>query len=85
MSDADAGILRVIQHLADARKEKHRSKSSIKLVNLVLSVCSGLITFCIFIFYVLIGVLLQDMVESFLLLLFKDELLTSNINKVMAI
>ena len=49
----------------------------------VLSVCPGLITFLYFHFYVLIGVLLKGMVES--CLLFNDELLTPNIDEVMAV
>ena len=46
------------------------------LGSFLLSVCPGLITFCIFICYVLIGVSLQGLVES--CLLSKDELLTPN-------
>ena len=57
---------------------------TLHLLEFLLSVSPGLITyFCIFIVYVLIGVLLKDMVES--CLLSKDELLTPNIGKVMAV
>ena len=50
----------------------------------LLSVCPRLITFFrIFVLYVLIGVSLQDMVES--CLLSKDALLNPNIDQVMAI
>ena len=51
-------------------------------VNL-LSVCPGLIFFCTFIFYVLFGVLLEGVVDSSLLS--KDELLTPDIDEVMAL
>ena len=49
----------------------------------LLSVWGKEIFFCIFVFYVSIGVLLKGMIKS--CLLSKDEALTPNIDKVMAV
>ena len=53
------------------------------LETVVLSICPGLITVLCFHFYVLIGMLLQSIVES--CLVSKYELQTPNVEKVMAV
>ena len=52
----------------------------VHMQTLILSVCPGLILFCIFIFYVIIDVLWKGMVKSFLLS--KEEPLTLKIDKL---
>ena len=59
------------------------SKRATRRCSCIMSVCPGLIFFCIFIFYVLTVFLLKGMGESFLL--FKDEPISPNIDEVMAL